>query len=67
MPKDKIPLPVLFERDKPRSAGGRYGWDDFVTFMQARKRLSYRALAEIFGRTDKTMKARVKRYEEERK
>jgi hypothetical protein len=67
MPKGKIPLPVLFERDKPRSVGGRYGWEDFVALMQSRKRLSYRALADMFGRTDKTMKVRVKRYDEERK
>lgn len=69
MPKDKLPLQLLVERNKPNSAGGRYGWLEFKAMadLPRDKRPSYWSLRGVYGKSNKTIKVWLDRYDEEMK
>lgn len=66
MTRDKMPLRTLVERSKAENQTV-FGWREFKAIADKKIRPSYKSLSYMFGRTDKTMKAWLRRYDEEKK
>jgi hypothetical protein len=62
----KVPLKELVVRNKPNSQGGAFGWPEFIAIAEMPKdeRPSNWSLHKIFGKSNNTIKAWLRRWDE---
>lgn len=62
-----MPLPEVVERGRGETSQGSFGWREFESIAMLKTRPSYKSLARMFNKSDRTMKTWLRRYDEDTK